>query len=269
MPSTRLIPVRFIIMIGHLVILILLLWDRDDSVRACIPWDSMGFSTTQYNTKNIETDSLCIALSSQLRIIFDNIEEYVIDVCPQLHIHFLLILQSCSQLLSQTNDKWLQTNQIMLKQIPNSEAKDETTSPSLRRFLPSSNRLLSSSADSSSLASRRAMFSSFSSFNCRSISELYSISMSSLEDMSRVDTLFFFVFTDNISKFVHFKPQAIDFNTLVIDLILEFCFDDPIQVLFTFLRFLPLMSGHHILITSVFFSTPLFVLNLNISELFL
>ncbi|XP_054157275.1 transmembrane protein 107-like [Oppia nitens] len=66
MVASQLIPMRFIVMMGHLVLIILLLWDRDHSVRSCIHWE---FEKSEYYAKDVE---LIIGLS--LSLIFIVIE---------------------------------------------------------------------------------------------------------------------------------------------------------------------------------------------------
>lgn len=63
MPSS-LIPLRFMALLGHLVIVVVILWTRDEVVKVCVDWDqpeSLGQQMQSKNTEMTVAFSLTIA----------------------------------------------------------------------------------------------------------------------------------------------------------------------------------------------------------------
>lgn len=53
MPNS-LIPLRFMALMGHFVIVIVIFWSRDDVVRVCVDWDSPDSLSQQSQAKSVE-----------------------------------------------------------------------------------------------------------------------------------------------------------------------------------------------------------------------
>ncbi|KAL8597082.1 hypothetical protein ACOMHN_057571 [Nucella lapillus] len=51
MKATGLVPARFLTIIAHLVIVIVIFWSRDENVRTCLP---ENYSTTEYDDKDLQ-----------------------------------------------------------------------------------------------------------------------------------------------------------------------------------------------------------------------
>ncbi|XP_002403792.3 transmembrane protein 107 [Ixodes scapularis] len=51
MRNDALVPARFLTLSAHFVLLVTLLWAREDNIRACLPW---GFSDADYARKDTE-----------------------------------------------------------------------------------------------------------------------------------------------------------------------------------------------------------------------
>ncbi|XP_067144809.1 transmembrane protein 107-like [Centruroides vittatus] len=66
MQISGLVPARFLTIISHLVMLITILWARDENVKACLPWT---YTEEEYNHKD---NQLIVGLS--LAILFVGIE---------------------------------------------------------------------------------------------------------------------------------------------------------------------------------------------------
>ncbi|XP_076472548.1 transmembrane protein 107-like [Babylonia areolata] len=60
MKAEGLVPARFLTIIAHLIIVIVIFWSRDENIKSCLP---ENYTTTQYDDKDME---LIIGLSVTL-----------------------------------------------------------------------------------------------------------------------------------------------------------------------------------------------------------
>jgi len=51
MEATGLVPARFLTLIAHLILTIVILWTRDDNIKMCLPDD---YTSEQYDEKDLE-----------------------------------------------------------------------------------------------------------------------------------------------------------------------------------------------------------------------
>ncbi|KAK3737163.1 hypothetical protein RRG08_016467 [Elysia crispata] len=51
MQSTGLVPARFLTIIAHLVLVIVIFWTREENIRACLPED---YTSSEYDDKDLE-----------------------------------------------------------------------------------------------------------------------------------------------------------------------------------------------------------------------